>query len=125
MKKRILVVDDDKGITSMAKKCLEASGLYEVQEETLAEHCIEAAREFLPDLILLDWKMPVLNGAEVAAVLKKEPNLWNIPILFITGFGTRAGKLGYPVLEKPFSQKQLVEWAGRLLQDKESAGAPD
>jgi CheY-like chemotaxis protein len=69
--------------------------------------------------------MPVMNGAEVAAALKKEPDLWNIPLLFITGFGARAGMHGHPVLEKPFSQKQLLESAGRLLNNTESAGAPE
>jgi CheY-like chemotaxis protein len=106
-KKRILVVDDDQSITSLTKRALERLDLYEVREENLAEHAVAAARDFLPDLILLDWNMPVMSGALVAAHLADDARLSDVPIVFITGFAERARKLGYPCLEKPFEQNAL------------------
>src|SRR3712207_4064537 len=84
MKKRILVVDDEREFTNLLKLSLEAHGYYEVQEENDAEHVRAAARLFDPDLILLDIMMPELDGSEVAAALKADPITRDVPIIFLT-----------------------------------------
>ena len=84
MKKRILVVDDEREFTNLLKLSLEAHGYYEVQEENNAENARAAARTFDPDLILLDIMMPELDGSEVAAGLKADPITRDVPILFLT-----------------------------------------
>ncbi len=56
--KKILVIDDEGGITRMLKRSLEATNRYLVRAENSSAVAVAAAREFLPDLILLDVMMP-------------------------------------------------------------------
>jgi CheY-like chemotaxis protein len=108
-KTKILAVDDDRAITSLMKRMLERLGLYEVREENLSTNALRTAQEFVPDIVLLDWQMPIMDGAEVAVQILAEPALSRVPIIFITGFGQRARKFGYPCLEKPINAQELVE----------------
>ena len=82
--KKVLVVDDEPSITRLLKLNLEKSGAYFVREENLGARCLMAAREFKPDIILLDVMMPDLDGGDVAAQLRAEPLLSKIPIVFLT-----------------------------------------
>src|ERR1035438_4062424 len=75
MKKRILVVDDEPALTRMIKLTLEQTEQYEVRTENLGRKAIEAAREFKPELILLDVLMPDMLGSEIAAQLEQDPEL--------------------------------------------------
>ena len=90
MKKRILVVDDERDFTNLLKLSLESHGYYEVQEENEAENVRAAARGFDPDLILLDIMMPELDGSEVAAALKADPVTRDVPIIFLTALVSEA-----------------------------------
>jgi CheY-like chemotaxis protein len=83
-KKRILVVDDEKSLTTLLKLNLEETGQYEVRVENWAEDAVGAAREFKPDLILLDIVMPRLPGGNVAALIDADPELQGTPIVFLT-----------------------------------------
>ena len=82
---RILVVDDEQALTRMLKLNLEGSGLYVVQEENRGAHALAAAREFKPDLILLDIILPDISGGDIAAQLKADASLARTPIIFLTG----------------------------------------
>ena len=84
MKKRILIVDDEPEFTSMLRLTLETQGYYEVLEENSAAAARQAARFFDPDLIILDVMMPELDGSELAAAMKEDRLLRDVPILFIT-----------------------------------------
>jgi DNA-binding response OmpR family regulator len=83
-KKKILAVDDEVGLTRMLKRNLEATGRYDVRTENAGAAAVNAAREFQPDLILLDVMMPGISGDEVAAQLKEDKKLSNIPIVFLS-----------------------------------------
>jgi CheY-like chemotaxis protein len=83
-KKRILVVDDEPGITHLLKLTLERTGQYEVREENASVLALAAAREFQPNLILMDVMMPGVTGGDVAASLRDEPGLRKVPIVFLT-----------------------------------------
>jgi two-component system, OmpR family, response regulator len=83
-KKRILVVDDEPGMTRMLRRNLESTGKYEVRTENSGEAALPAARDFHPDFILLDVMMPGVDGGEVAARLKEDQTLQNIPVVFLT-----------------------------------------
>jgi CheY-like chemotaxis protein len=83
-KKRILLVDDEKSLTSLLKLNLEDTGQYEVRVENWPEDALPAAREFKPDLVLLDLIMPRMPGGNVAALIDTDPQLKGTPIVFLT-----------------------------------------
>jgi CheY-like chemotaxis protein len=84
MKKKVLLIDDEKPFTSLLKLNLEQTGRYEVRAENWAEDAVDAARQFRPDIVLLDIIMPRMPGGNVVALFKADPLLKNIPIVFLT-----------------------------------------
>jgi CheY-like chemotaxis protein len=83
-KKRVLLVDDEKSFTNLLKLNLEDTGNYEVRVENWAEDALKAAREFKPDIVLLDIIMPRMPGGNVAMQLKEDPALKDTPVIFLT-----------------------------------------
>ena len=83
-KKRILIIDDEKDFTRLIKLNLEQTGEYEVREENEGVRGLYAAREFKPDLILLDVLMPDIDGGDVCYQLKNDKDTSNIPVIFLT-----------------------------------------
>jgi CheY-like chemotaxis protein len=83
-KKRVLLVDDEKSLTGLLKLNLEETGQYEVRVENWPEDALKAAREFQPDIVLLDIIMPRLPGGNVAAAIDADPELKGTPIVFLT-----------------------------------------
>jgi CheY-like chemotaxis protein len=83
-KKRVLLVDDDAGLTSSVKANLELDGRFHVWTENQASRGHLAARMFRPDLILLDLHMPHLDGGEVATRIKGDRDLREVQIVFYT-----------------------------------------
>lgn len=115
-KKRILIIDDEPGFTRMVKLNLEKTGFFEVREENKATYAIPAAREFKPDLILLDVIMPTMDGGDVAAHIKNDRQLRDIPVVFLTATvsqreagadGLNSG--GELFLAKPVSVETLIK----------------
>ena len=120
MKKRILVVDDEQEITRVVKLILEQTGRYEVRTENLGRKAIEAAREFRPDLILLDVMMPGVLGSDIGAQLQADPELRAIKFVFLTAMVTKeealrsAGQIGgHTFVAKPISADELC----RVIED--------
>lgn len=83
-KKRILVIDDSPSVTALLKLKLEDTGLYEVREENDGARSLDSAREFSPDLIVLDIVMPNMDGGDVEAQLRDDPQLQRTPVVFLT-----------------------------------------
>jgi len=83
-KKRILLVDDEKSLTNLLKLNLEETGNYEVRVENWAEDALPAAKQFKPDLVLLDIIMPRMPGGNVASLIDNDPELKGTPIVFLT-----------------------------------------
>jgi DNA-binding response OmpR family regulator len=84
MKKRILVVDDESDFTTLLKYSLESDGYYEVEQENDPTRALATAREFDPDLCILDVMMPDLDGSDVAARLREDIRFAHMPIIFMT-----------------------------------------
>ena len=114
-KKKILVVDDEEGMTRMLKRNLEATNRYDVRTENSSSAAVTAASEFLPDLILMDMMMPGMDGGDVAAKLKEDKRLSHIPIVFLTAIvkkeeaqptGSKIGGLTF--LAKPVKLDDLI-----------------
>ena len=91
MRKRILVVDDEPEFTTMLRHSLEAEGYYHVCTENDANRAVQSAREFDPDLIVLDVMMPDLDGTDVAARLREDRRFAHTPIIFMTALALGAG----------------------------------
>ena len=83
MKKKILLVDDEDDLRLVLSLRLKKIG-YEVFEAVDGQEALDLARSKIPDLIVLDVFLPVMNGDEVAAILKKDTNLKHIPIILIS-----------------------------------------
>ncbi len=90
MKKKILVVDDEPGLTRMVRRGLEAKGNYLVMEENSGARALMAARNFKPDLVLLDVMMPDVDGGSVASEFAEDDDLKHVPIVFLTAIITKA-----------------------------------
>src|SRR5438876_9087341 len=114
-KRRILIVDNDRESTRLVKILLERTGRYLVLEENDATKAHQSARNFRPDVILLDIVMPETDGGEVAAQIQADPDLQRTPIIFLTALVTKAEAKtglriqGHPVLAKPISIPELVK----------------
>ena len=83
-KRKILIVDDEPGFTKIVKLTLEAENRYEVREENNPQVAVQTAREFRPDLVLLDIIMPQLDGGDVLSQIRADPMLQNTPVVFLT-----------------------------------------
>ena len=121
-RKRILVVDDEIGMTRMLKRNLEATGLYEVRTENSSAAALGAAHEFRPDLIFLDVMMPGMDGGEVAARLGADKQLKQIPIVFLSAIlkeeetEPSGGEIGgFTFLAKPFRIDDLLSCIKKKL----------
>ena len=83
-KPRILIVDDSFVIRDLIKSFYEEYD-FELIEAVNGQEAVDLTRSCTPDLILLDIQMPVMNGYKVAAILKNDNAVKDIPILVITG----------------------------------------
>ena len=113
-KRRILIVDDDRESTHLVKILLERTGGYLVLEENDAARAYHSARDFRPDVILLDIMMPETDGGEVAAQIEADPELQGTPVIFLTALVTeheiKAGLRieGHQSLAKPINIPELI-----------------
>ena len=113
--KKILIVDDEVGFTRLIKLNLEQTGKFEVKTENQGSQALNTARDFKPDLILLDIIMPDMDGSTVANQMKNDPSMKNIPILFLTALvkereiqSTDGTIGGFNFISKPITTEELV-----------------
>jgi CheY-like chemotaxis protein len=114
--KRILVIDDEEIVTRTVKMSLEKTGFYAVRGENKARNALATAREFKPDLIFLDVMMPEMDGGEVAFQIKSDPQLKEVPMVFLTAIVTKKEASGSDqihqkdrYLAKPVNLDELVQ----------------
>ncbi|MEH2224609.1 PAS domain S-box protein [Nostoc sp.] len=115
--KTILVVDDDANIRELLRQQLENEG-YNVREAKDGMDAIHQIKTARPDLILLDVMMPQINGFDVAAVLKNDPQTADIPIIILSIIENK--ERGYHIgidryLTKPIDTEKLLNEIGSLL----------
>ena len=117
---KVLVIDDEAPIRLLCRVNLEAEGM-EVLEAEDGPSGIEAAREQMPDAILLDVMMPGLDGWQVAEQLLEDERTRSIPIVFLTAraeFRDRARGLdlgGIDYVTKPFNPLELAPLVEDML----------
>lgn len=87
-KKTVLVVEDNELNMKLFNDLLEAHGYRVVQARTGPE-ALEAAREHLPDLILMDIQLPEISGLQVTQEILKDEDLADIPVIAVTAFAMK------------------------------------
>jgi signal transduction histidine kinase/CheY-like chemotaxis protein len=118
----ILIVDDDDSIRSLLRQEFTDAG-YLVEEATNGKEALTVIRNHQPDLIVLDVMMPEMNGFDVAAILKNDPQTMDIPIIVLSivqdkARGYRIGVDRY--LTKPIDTARLFTEVGTLLEQGKS-----
>ena len=81
---KILIIDDEVAFTDLMRMNLEKTGEFEVRVENHSNLALRAAREFEPDIILLDIVMPGMDGGDVSARFREHPKLKDTPIIIIS-----------------------------------------
>jgi CheY-like chemotaxis protein len=123
---RILLVDDDEGVRVSVRATLEDLGhtVVDANGGTAALEALARDRRF--DLLILDFAMPVMDGAQLAGEIT---SIWaDAPILFVTGYVENDrlrpwSDRGYRTLRKPFSSAELAEAVGRAACQSEPVGS--
>ena len=112
--KTILLADDEANLRILVRTTLDESDYY-ILEAADGTAALDLARQQCPDLLVLDWTMPGINGLDVARALREDPSTAHIPIIMLTARGQEADKaqghsLGtYAYLVKPFSPLELLQ----------------
>ena len=111
-KKRILLIDDEASFTRMLKLNLEETGAYEVRAENRGSEGLAAARQFKPDLILLDVVMPDISGGDVASQIEADGSVKDTPIVFLTAAAKKEAEgmiAGRVFIAKPVTVEEVID----------------
>jgi len=107
---RVLVVDDDEDVRDALVGILAEEG-FSVEAACDGREALTTLVQPLPDVILLDWMMPTMDGIEFRGTLLKDPELARVPVVFLTAdprLTARSGELKANVLCKPVKVHALV-----------------
>ena len=113
MNARILIVEDEAPLTAMLRYNFEREG-YSVAEAGDGEAAMAHIKETPPDLVVLDWMLPVTSGLEVCRRLKRAPKTRALPVIMLTAKGEEADRVrgldtgADDYLAKPFSVAELL-----------------
>lgn len=109
---RIFVIEDDSHVRALLEKMLEKPG-YSVVPFSRGIDALEAAQKMIPDLILLDIAMPELDGYQVCELLKQDPDLKDIPVIFMSALNSTGNKVrgfavgGVDFIAKPYHPEEV------------------
>jgi DNA-binding response OmpR family regulator len=114
---KVLVVDDDQYMRKVVRTMLLAIGVKNITEACDGTSGLEAVRSAAPDLVIVDWEMPLIDGAQFARLIRSPGDfpVPDVPIIMLTGHGDRwrvieANRVGvHEYLLKPVSTKALLE----------------
>ena len=117
---RVLVVDDDHATRVLCSTVLQREG-YHVLEATNGQEGLELALDHVPDVVLLDISMPVLDGFGLAAALRADERMRGLPLIFVTAESDPAIKAkafangAHGFITKPFDPRVISSFIHRLL----------
>jgi DNA-binding response OmpR family regulator len=118
--KKLLIVDDEDGVRALVRMTLD-NGDYQIIEASDGHEALDLAREYHPDLVLLDVMLPDLSGMDVCRKIKDDPELSSTTVVMLTaraqtsdvGDAEEAGADGY--FTKPFSPIALTRKVESIL----------
>ncbi len=123
---KILIIEDDPSIAKLYQVELASRG-YKVEIATDGESGIAKAKEWIPDLVLIDIMMPKINGIDTLKAIKADPNLKNVIAMMLTNFGQDnlvkeafAGGASDYVLKYQSTPAEVAEKVGQHLFPKEA-----
>jgi excisionase family DNA binding protein len=123
-KRKVLVVDDDAEIVELIVEVLERDGRFEVKTASSGYEAGMATQRFRPELILLDYMLPDVNGNVVCQTIRKNPEFENIKIIIVSGVVKedeiaqllKSGAEDF--IRKPFNITELTDKITAVLQMK-------
>lgn len=127
-KQKILIVDDEPALLeTIVKYYIESREPFELFQATNGETALRVVRQVIPDLVLTDWEMPVMDGLQLIAKMKANEQLCNIPVIMVTGFMLSAldlrtamsvGAVDY--IRKPIDKIELLSRTKTMLRISEA-----
>lgn len=120
--KSVLIVDDEEDVLSVTRMGLEMSGGWQVWTATSGPVAIAIATEQQPDVILLDWMMPEMDGRATLQALRSDPATCKIPVILVTAKAqspdgdTFAGVEVAAIFAKPLRPLKLAEQIRQVLE---------
>ncbi len=120
MSKKILLVDDDTVMLRMLEKSLSATG-FMLAKAGNGKDAVTMAKNWQPDLIILDIIMPEMDGGEAAELLERNPATRQIPIIFLTSLlvDKEAARMtrstGRTYMAKPLDENKLIAEVRKYL----------
>ena len=123
-KRKVLIVDDDTEIVELIAEVLSRDGRFEVETASSGYEAGMATERFRPELILLDYMLPDVNGNVVCQTIRKNPEFENIKIIIVSGVVKqdeiaqllKSGAQGF--IRKPFDVTELTNKITAALQLK-------
>src|SRR5207248_4435884 len=113
MKPRVLIVEDETALVELLRYNLEQAG-FRVSVAYDGEEALASVQDDTPDLILLDWMLPLMSGIEVCRQLRRQTSTANLPIIMLTARGEEGDRVrgldagADDYVSKPFSPTELV-----------------
>jgi len=120
-KRRVLVVDDEPAIVDMLVELLERDGRFEVRTASTGFDAGVVAGEFRPDVMVLDYMLPDINGNVVCKTVRLNPNLEHVKIIIVSGVVNRdeieslLADGAQDFIKKPFEIDQLISKIAELV----------
>lgn len=113
MKPSVLIVEDETALVELLRYNLEQSG-FKVVVAGDGEEALASVQDDVPDIILLDWMLPLMSGIEVCRQLRRQTSTANVPIIMLTARGEEGDRVrgldagADDYVSKPFSPTELV-----------------
>lgn len=116
---KIIIIDDESDLVKLTGKRLKAAG-YVVFFHHDGTGAIDAIKEAMPDVILLDIKLPHVSGIEIFKTLREDPELKSIPVIFFSASASdtercieELGANGF--IKKPYKSEELIDALNRAM----------
>jgi CheY-like chemotaxis protein len=117
-RRRVLLIDDDVGVTRLLSLGLEDTGRFEVHAAHTGQEGLREVRAFAPEIVVLDMIMPDMRGSQVLAGIRDDPALGSTPVIFLTAVapdGESPRLHGCECLAKPVTAHQVLRAIERAL----------
>ncbi len=127
-KRRLVYIEDEQEMIDLVRLILNRRG-YEIVGATSGREGLDAVRENLPDLVLLDLMMPDMDGWDVYQQMKADESTQNIPVIVVTAKAQSIDKvLGLHIakvddyISKPFSPQELIDSVVKVFTQRKEIG---